>query len=259
MSTSDHGRFCWYDLMTTDPEGSKAFYTELLGWRIEPVAMGEQPYNMIFMGDRAQGGIVALAGDEVPTHWTPYVAVDDAEKACGLAETLGARVQVPATDIGPGVYSVVVDPQGGVFSPWQGKEPLPAPAPKGTVGVFCWSECMTTDAAAAQTFYEGMFGWRTETADMEVGGCSMTYRLLFQGETHFGGILDLPPEAREMGAQTHWLNYVNVADVDAVAVRAGELGATVICPCTDIPQTGRFCVIQDPQGGTLALFTDAKV
>jgi uncharacterized protein len=258
MSTKDHGRICWYDLKTTDVEAAKKFYGSLLGWRIEPVDMGDPQYFMIFMGDRALGGALELKGDNVPAHWIPYFAVDDVEKSAGQAETLGARVLVPPTDIGPGIFSMVNDPQGGPFSLWKSKDPLPEPPTKGEVGVFCWAECMTTDPAASQAFYEGLFGWRTETADMEIGGKPLTYRLLFLGDGHFGGILQLPAEARAQGAKTHWLNYVNVveANVDAAAARAVELGARVLLPCTDIPQGGRFCVIQDPQGAVLALFKD---
>ena len=257
MSTSDLGRFCWYDLMTTDRNAAQAFYTELLDWRVDQVEMGEHPYSMIFKGERAQGGMVPLDGDEVPTHWIPYIAVDDLAVSCDRATGLGGEVCVPPTDIGPGVFAVITDPQGCVFSLWKGKDTLPAPPAKGELGTFCWNECMSTDPAASQTFYEGLFGWRTETADMEVGGKPLTYRLLFQGDNHFGGILELPKEARELGARSHWLNYVNVADVDASAKKVVSLGAGVLYPATDIPGTGRFCVIQDPQGGMLALFTEA--
>lgn len=257
MSTKDHGRFCWYDLMSRDADASKAFYIELLGWRIDTMDMGEGHYDMFFMGERGLGGVVPLEGDDLPSHWMPYIAVDDLQVSCDRAAELGGKVCVPPTDIGPGSFAVVTDPQGGAFSLWKGKDPVDEPAPKGEVGVFCWSECMSTDPAAAQTFYEGLFGWRTETADMEVGGCSVTYRLLFQGDAHFGGILELPAEAKQQGARPHWLNYVRVPDLDATLEKATGLGATVICPPTDIPQAGRFCVIQDPQGAVLALFKDA--
>ena len=256
-STSDHGRFCWYDLMTTDRDASLAFYTALLDWRVDQVDMGDHPYSMIFKGDRAQGGIVPLDGDETPTHWIPYIAVDDLAASCDRAAELGGQICVPATDVGPGVFAVITDPQGGVFSLWKSKEPLPAPPAKGELGTFCWSECLSSDAAASQTFYEGLFGWHTETADMEIGGNPLVYRLLFRGDSHFGGILTLPEEAKRQGARTHWLNYVNVADVDASTEKAVSLGATVLSPAMEIPGAGKFSVIQDPQGGMLALFREA--
>jgi predicted enzyme related to lactoylglutathione lyase len=251
---SDHGRFCWYDLMSTDAAASRAFYTRLLGWTVKATDMSDHPYSMIHAGERAVGGIVPLEGDEIPTHWIPYIAVDDVQAACDRAAALGGEVCVPPTDIGPGVFAVVTDPQGGLFSPWQGKEPVGPPPARGEPGVFCWHECMSTDAAGSQAFYTGLFGWTTETADMEVGGQPVQYRMFKRQGEHFGGTLQLPPEAQKQGARTHWLNYVNVEDVDAAVKKAAELGASVLCPPTSIPQAGRFCVIQDPQGAVLALF-----
>jgi predicted enzyme related to lactoylglutathione lyase len=57
------------------------------------------------------------------------------------------------------------------------------------------------------------------------------------------------------GAPTHWMAYVAVDDVDAAAHRVVELGGSVCVPPTDIPTVGRFCVINDPTGGTLSLIT----
>lgn len=257
MSKTDHGRFCWYDLMSKDPAASKEFYGELFGWRVDAMDMQDGKYEMLFMGERGVGGVVGLEGEEVPSHWMPYIFVDALEPTCEKVTELGGRICVPPTEVGVGRFAVVTDPQGGAFSLWEGKQPLPEDPPKGTPGVFCWQECMTTDPAGAQAFFEGLFGWRTETADMEVGGCEMTYRLLFHGDAHFGGILELPAEAREQGARPHWLCYVNVENVDESLEKATGLGATVLCPPTDIPQAGRFCVMQDPQGAALALFKDA--
>lgn len=260
MSTPDHGRFCWHDLMSTDADGSLAFYGELLGWTMKQTDMDpKHSYNMLFAGETAVGGIVPLDPDEdLPTHWMPYVAVDSIEDSCAKASELGGGVCVPATDIGPGVFAVINDPQGGFFSLWKSKEALDPVPEKAIHGLFCWHECMSTDAAASADYYTGLFGWRVESLEMEVGGSTMTYRLFHQGDSHHGGTMDLPPPALEHGAKTHWLNYVNVDDVDASAEKAASLGAAVLCPCTDIPDTGRFCVIQDPQGGMLALFTHAK-
>jgi uncharacterized protein len=260
MSTPDHGRFCWHDLMSTDPEASLSFYGELFGWTMKPVDTGQvSSYKMLHAGDIPVGGIVPLdAEGALVTHWMPYVAVDSMDDACTKAAELNGTVCVPPTDIGPGVFAVINDPQGGHFSMWKSKEPL-QPEPTTTIhGTFCWHECMSTDAEASAAYYTGLFGWGVESMEMDVGGCTMTYRVFHRGDTHHGGTLELPPPAVEQGTRTHWLNYVTVDDVNASADKAAALGAAVLCPCTDIPNTGRFCVIQDPQGGMLALFTHAK-
>ena len=55
----------------------------------------------------------------------------------------------------------------------------------------------------------------------------------------------------------HLMTYIGVDDVDANAARAVELGGTIIRPPMDIPNTGRFAVIQDPTGAIFATFTMA--
>lgn len=258
MFSKDHGRFCWHDLMSTDPAGSQAFYGAMFGWKVEPMPLGDGVYNLLKSGERGLGGIVPLAaGDGLPTHWMPYVAVDDLADACVRATGLGGKVCVPATDLGFGVMAVVTDPQGGAFSFWQDKQGLGAPAPKGTPHVFSWDECLSTDAAAGAEFYAALFGWRPESGEMPVGGTTAVYRVFWHGDDHFAGIMDLPPQALAQGACTHWLCYVTVPDVDAYAAKAAGLEANVFCPPTDIPGVGRFCVIADPQGAMLAMYAPA--
>ena len=52
-----------------------------------------------------------------PNHWMVYFLVDDVAASTGKAQGLGGQVFKPATDIpGMGTFSVVQDPQGGVFA-----------------------------------------------------------------------------------------------------------------------------------------------
>ena len=48
------------------------------------------------------------------------------------------------------------------------------------------------------------------------------------------------------------------SDVDATARNAAELGGKIVVPPKDIPQVGRFCVIQDPQGAFVSAITYVK-
>ena len=45
-----------------------------------------------------------------------------------------------------------------------------------------------------------------------------------------------------------WNSYITVADADATAAKAAELGASVHAPPFDVMDAGRMAVIQDPQG-----------
>jgi len=116
-------------------------------------------------------------------------------------------------------------------------------------GRFVWHELMTTNTGAAKAFYGDVVGWGTQDVPMP----GMTYTLFTVGETHVSGLMDLPEDARNMGAPPSWVGYVAVDDVDATAEHAKRLGGTVHVPPRDIPNVGRFSIIADPQGATLGL------
>lgn len=125
-------------------------------------------------------------------------------------------------------------------------------------GSFCWNELATTDLEAAQNFYESLLGWEIKeskaTSECEgSGGPPMVYNEIVVGGQHVGGIYKMGPEFGQ--APSHWMAYVAVDDVDARARQVWELGGKVCVPPTDIPAVGRFCVVNDPTGATLALIT----
>lgn len=115
-----------------------------------------------------------------------------------------------------------------------------------TQGAFSWCELMTTDVEAATDFYTKLFGWTIDKMPMEGG----EYVVVKAADKGVGGIMHMPSEAQ--GAPPHWATYVTVDDVDATAKKAQELGGKVLMPPKDIPDVGRFCVIQDPQGAVIA-------
>jgi predicted enzyme related to lactoylglutathione lyase len=57
----------------------------------------------------------------------------------------------------------------------------------------------------------------------------------------------------EPGQPQAWGIYFAVDDTDATVVAAKALGATVIVPPADIPGTGRFAVMIDPQGAGFSI------
>ena len=70
-----------------------------------------------------------------------------------------------------------------------------------------------------------------------------------------GGIMSMPPGAEEL--VPNWGTFVTVNDVDSVAVNAQQLGKLLLEP-KDIPNVGRFCVIQDRQGAVISAITYAN-
>jgi hypothetical protein len=53
---------------------------------------------------------------EVPAHWLVYFAVEDTDATVAKAADLGATTLVPPTDIPPGRFSVLTDPDGATFA-----------------------------------------------------------------------------------------------------------------------------------------------
>jgi len=113
-------------------------------------------------------------------------------------------------------------------------------------GTFSWADLGTTDADAAKAFYTALFGWRAE--DMPVPG-SGPYTMLRVGADAVAALYGV-----QEGRPAAWLAYVTVADADATAARAKELGATLISEPFDVMTAGRMAVIQDPQGAVLAIW-----
>jgi predicted enzyme related to lactoylglutathione lyase len=117
-------------------------------------------------------------------------------------------------------------------------------------GRFLWHELLTTDTAAAASFYSKVIGWKTES-----WGADRTYTIFTTPDGMMAGLQALPDTAKAMGSPPHWLTYIGTPDVDATVVRAGELGAQTLVPPTDIPEVGRFSILLDPQGAVFAAIT----
>jgi predicted enzyme related to lactoylglutathione lyase len=81
-----------------------------------------------------------------------------------------------------------------------------------------------------------------------MGGGAYTTWLKSDGPA--GGMMPMPTATQ---APSHWLPHFAVANVDAAATKAGTLGAKTFVPPTDIPDTGRFAVLADPQGAMFAI------
>ena len=73
-----------------------------------------------------------------------------------------------------------------------------------------------------------------------------------------GGVVPLTSDHAAAGVVPHWMAYITVDDVDAIIEKAKNKGATVVAEPRDIPNTGCFAVIKDPQGALVAVYTPAN-
>lgn len=122
------------------------------------------------------------------------------------------------------------------------------------IGRFVWYDLMTTDPDAAEAFYSKVIGWGT----MQWDG-PMPYTMWTRApEAPLGGLMTLPEEAKAAGAPPHWLAYVSTPDCRATADKAVALGGKIIKEPTDVPETGTFAVLADPQGVVFAIYESAS-
>ena len=123
------------------------------------------------------------------------------------------------------------------------------------VGSFAWLELATTDHKAAKTFYSSLFGWTSEDMPM---GPDMTYTIFRVGGGDVAGAYQLMKEQLAMHVPPHWMLYVKVVNVDESAAKAVKLGAQQIVAPMDIPNVGRFAVMQDPTGAVISVFQPGR-
>ena len=113
-------------------------------------------------------------------------------------------------------------------------------------GSFCWFELMTTDVEGAKDFYKKLFGWETKDQPMD----KFTYTVVSANGDEVAGIMTMPEDSNDMPPT--WGIYITVDNMDATIKQAKELGGTILVEPRDIPEVGKFAVIQDPQGAWFA-------
>jgi predicted enzyme related to lactoylglutathione lyase len=244
------GAFCWVELGTTDQNAAKDFYGKLFGWNADDVPMGPSgEYTMWKLKGRDVAAGYQLDPEQmpgVPPHWMVYVATSDADASARRAAELGGTVVKGPFDVAEhGRMAVLKDPTGAMFCVWQGKG-NPGLGVVNEPGAFCWGQVNTTDTAKDQAFYTALFGWQAKA--------SPEYTEWHLGGAPIGGMMPMPAESH--GAPPHWLAYFAVADCDASAAKAVTLGARTYVPPSDIPGTGRFAVLADPQGAVFAIYKE---
>jgi len=251
-----NGLFVWYDLLTTDPDGAKDFYSKVVGWETEVWENSDasKPYTMWKANGKTLGGVMSLPEPAqqmgMPSHWVGYICVANADETATQITELGGKVFHPPMEI-PTVGRIVTfaDPQGAVvaaFEPAPSDRPRPIEPPK--QGEISWNELVTTDQVAALSFYSKIAGWeKTQAMDMGPMG---TYQMYGTHGVTLGGMFDgckfnhHPPV---------WFYYVNVDSADRAAERVLANGGKVLNGPMDVPDGGRITQCQDPQGAVFAV------
>src|SRR5918992_896142 len=225
----EHGVPCWVDTWQEDPDTAATFYAGVFGWDVE---RGTPPgRDTRYYMCRLRGSDVAAIGSPppagVPPAWAAYVRVDRAHAIARRAGNAGGAFGAGRPGAHRGAQRV------------------------NERSAYSMSFLRTPDPDAAEAFYGAVLGWTTEAF-----GPLLLWRL----PGYVGGVPE-QPVSREVvavlaraggGEAAHWRVDFWIADADAAAARATELGGSVVAR----PEGAgpfREAVLADPAGTTFSV------
>jgi predicted enzyme related to lactoylglutathione lyase len=246
------GRPLWYELMTTDMKAAEAFYQTVVGWKPSAFDGAGQPYTMLNRGgDVPIAGVMTKPAEmKAPPFWAMYVGVPKLEEAAAHIKRLGGSARTEVIEIPTiGRVQMMTDPQGAAFYIYEPARTPQTPETAPEIGETSWHELMTTDAPAAMTFYQQVFGWQPSEA-MDMGPMGK-YQMFNRPHGMIGGMMNKPPEMANV--PPNWQVYFRVPDVDAAAKRIVANGGKILNGPMEVPGGDRTLTAMDPQGAAFGL------
>jgi hypothetical protein len=254
MSES-HGKFVWYELITSDTQAAGAFYESVIGWSAADSGMPGVSYTLLSANGHRVAGLMDVPQEArrmgVGPNWTGYICVDDVDASAARVRKAGGKIHRDPDDIPSiGRFAVAADPQGAAFvlfkpiPPAGAMPPEPAPGTPGHVG---WHELHSADQSAAFDFYSDLLGW-TKSDQVDMGAMGV-YQVFARNGVQIGGMMTNTPAV----PAPFWLYYINVAGIDAAAARVQAGGGTVVNGPHQVPGGSWIVQCLDPQKAMFAL------
>jgi predicted enzyme related to lactoylglutathione lyase len=243
------GAPCWVDLLTSDPDRSRAFYGELFGWTSESAGEEFGGYaNFALDGVPVAGSMGNDGQAGVPDGWSVYLASTDAAATVDAAAANGGEVVFPPMAVGDlGTMAIVTDPGKGRIGVWQ------PGLHKGfgivaETGAPSWFELHTREYDASVRFYTDVFKWDAHAMSDTP---EFRYTTLGEGEGRLAGIMDAAAFSPD-GSPAQWSIYFGVDDTDKALAKIVDLGGAIVLAAEDTPY-GRLAQASDPTGAGFKL------
>jgi uncharacterized protein len=252
-----HGHWVWYELMTDNVAGAKAFYEAVVpGWTLSPGTPETANYGFIANADGGMtGGLLApgsdMASTGAPPGWLGYLSVRDCDGAVSAIVAAGGKCLMPPRDADmAGRFALVTDCCG---APFYVMTPVPPPGGGESTafsqtlpGRVAWNELLAGDQARAVGFYTSLFDWTLGDA-MDMGPMG-TYQFVNHEEVGIGAIMQAPPDGPQ-----GWAPYFRVPGIAAAAAAITDHGGTIINGPMDVPGGEQIVQGIDPQGHVFSL------
>ena len=228
------GKFVWNDLLTADVPVAKEFYGTLFGWTFETSGN----YTVIKSNGRSIAGIAEVKrnpDNPSASRWLCTLSVEDVDRAVALVREAGGVVnEGPLELVGRGRGALVRDPQGAQLMLLHAKDGDPGDE-EPAVGTWLWHELWSNKASDSLEFYRKLAGYSFE-------GDPEEYLILTKDDQWRAGIRYLDNSELEM----RWVPVVRVADTEATAARAKQLGGEILVEPQPTQDGGSVALLSDP-------------
>ena len=114
-----------------------------------------------------------------------------------------------------------------------------------------WYELMTTDTAAAETFYKNVVGWTSAPFAESPDPYTVFKR---RGDVQVAGLMKRP---EGMNMPPFWAMYVAVPKLEDTVAHIKRLGGSELSEVIEVPTVGRLQMLKDPQGAAFYIIQPA--
>ena len=119
----EHGTIAWTDLTVPNADAVRDFYEAVIGWKPEPVSMGDyNDYNMTTPDGTPRVGVCHKRGmnKDIPSQWMIYIKVDNLEQSIAKCKELGGKIiKEQKGEDGNLMFAMIEDPAGAVCALWK--------------------------------------------------------------------------------------------------------------------------------------------
>lgn len=266
MAAFAHSAPCWVDVQLSDLEAGKRFYGGLFGWTFR--AGDGMPFADALSGGLLSPRFAAKKDGRMPTAWGVYFATDDIRATVAAIREHGGQIITDPVRAGQaGIVAQAADP--GAPSSASGSRrsgkgsrsrtsPAPSAGPRSTPGSRRrWTpSTRRSSASGAPTWTRRATTSPAMPRRWSTSGCGRP-RARNPADTAVGG-RSVITDAFPAELPSYFLTYFTVADCDAAAELAVQLGGRVSAPPFDIPY-GRMAVLHDDQGALFAVLQPSEL
>jgi len=122
--TQGYSGWRWAELWTPDTKAAADFYTQVVGYQLEAVPVGNETYDVFRTPAKRQAGLVGLDRADIAPRWAPYVGVTDLRGILVRVWQAGGKVlrepaEVDFAAAGANRVALIADPSGAALFLYQ--------------------------------------------------------------------------------------------------------------------------------------------